>query len=421
MSRKSKGSLGDQAAAAAGRALKNAAKSAVKKEIRKAVGKTSKRAGRKIPILSLAVFLLVLSAAALGITFIPEDKIPAPLAPVHTVLLSRRNYLVRKTRLPVSCYDDVHSLMNPGTDPIQIYFAPSPKISAALCAFLRSAVRSIDVCAFDIGLEAVADTLIEAKKNHIQVRVVTDTDYLKRNALGRISQAGIPVVSDRKKSLMHNKFIVVDSRYVWTGSYNLTDNGTWKNDNNAIVFESPEVAAGYLARFNQYWNECFSNDGKRTGLPQQVFIGRMPVYYAFSPTDKIRDVLLDELDRAESTVDVMAFSFTGAELAAKLRDLCKRGVKVRCLFDRGQAKNKASRDEYLQKIGAKVYISPNRSGKMHHKVFIIDGKTVVTGSYNFSKNAETKNDENIVILRSEPIAKLYTAEMNRCIKGVKGY
>ena len=117
----------------------------------------------------------------------------------------------------------------------------------------------------------------------------------------------------------------------------------------------------------------------------------------------------------------MAFSFTGAELAAKLRDLCKRGVAVRCLFDRGQAKNKASRDEYLHKIGAKVWISPNRRGKMHHKVFIIDGKTVITGSYNFSKNAESKNDENILILRSEKIAALYTAEMNRCIKGVKGY
>ena len=421
MSRKSKDSLGEQAAKAAGRALKNAARSAVKKEIRKAVGKTSKRSGRKIPVLPFVISLLLLFAAALGITFIPEDKVPAPLAPVHTTLLSRRNYLVRQSRLPISCYDDVHSLMNPGSDPIHIYFAPSPKISSALCAFLRSAVRSIDVCAFDIGLEAVADTLIEAKKKNIKVRVVTDTDYLKRNALGRISKAGISIVSDRKKSLMHNKFIVVDSRYVWTGSYNLTDNGTWKNDNNAIVFESPAVAAGYQARFDQYWSEHFSNDGRRTELPQQVFIGKMPVYYAFSPTDKIRDVLLDELGQAKSTVDVMAFSFTGAELAAKLRDLCKRGVKVRCLFDRGQAKNKASRDEYLHKIGAQVYISPNRRGKMHHKVFIIDGKTVVTGSYNFSRNAESQNDENILILRSEPIAKLYTAEMNRCIKGIKGY
>lgn len=421
MSRKSKGSLGEQAAKAAGRALKNAAKSAARKEIRKAAGKTVKRIGLKKSVFGILLLLVVLIGAAVGVTFIPENKIPAPFVKPYIALLSQRNYWIRQTRLPISCYDDVHSLMNPGSDPIQIYFAPSPKIAPALCAFLRSAVRSIDVCAFDIGLESLADTLIEAKKNNIKVRVVTDTDYLKRDALGRISKAGIPIVSDRKSSLMHNKFIVVDSRFVWTGSYNLTDNGTWKNDNNAILFESDSVAAGYQARFNQYWKERFSTDGSRTELPQQVFIGKMPVYYAFSPTDKIQNVLLNELDQARSTVDVMAFSFTGAEFAAKLRDLCKRGVKVRCLFDRGQAKNKASRDEYLHKIGAKVYISPNRRGKMHHKVFIIDGRTVVTGSYNFSKNAESKNDENILVLRSEKIAALYTAEMDRCIKGVKGY
>lgn len=421
MSRKSRGGLENQVAKAAGRALKNAAKSAAKKEIRKAAGKAVKRVGRKKSAIAGLVLLLVLFGGALGITFIPENKVPAFLEKPYVFLLSNRNYLIRQTRLPISCYDDVHTLMNPGSDPVQIYFAPSPKIAHALCAFIRSAVRSIDVCAFDIGLESLADALIEAKKNNIAVRVVTDTDYLKRNALGRLSKAGIPIVSDRKSSLMHNKFIVVDSRYVWTGSYNLTDNGTWKNDNNAIQFESPSVAAGYQERFNQYWKDHFSTDGRPTVLPQHAFIGKMPVFYAFSPTDKICRTLLAELDQAQSTVDVMAFSFTGAELAAKLRDLCKRGVRVRCLFDRGQAKNKASRDEYLRKIGAQVYISPNRRGKMHHKVFIIDGKTVVTGSYNFSKSAETKNDENILVLRSEKIAALYTAEMNRCIKGVKGY
>ena len=156
-------------------------------------------------------------------------------------------------------------------------------------------------------------------------------------------------------------------------------------------------------------------------MPQQAFIGKMPVYFAFSPPDKIRNTLMQELSGAKSTVDVMAFSFTGAELAAKLRDLCKRGVRVRCLFDYGQAKNKASRDEYLHKIGAQVFYSPNRRGKMHHKVFIIDGQTVITGSYNFSKNAESRNDENILLLRSKPIAQLYTEEMNRCIRGIKGY
>ena len=413
MSRKKNSSLESMAA----KALKSTAKRAV----RKTAEKQAKKVLRKIPLRYLIPVVVLLLAGTVGVTFIPEKHVPAFLDKPHAFLLTQRNRLILHSRLPVSFYDDVHSLPNQGTDPIQIYFAPSPKICPALCKFIRSATRSVDVCSFDIKLDAVAQALIEVKQRNIAVRVVTDTDYLKNDAVARISRAGIPIVSDRKNSLMHNKFIIVDSRYVWTGSYNLTDNGTWKNDNNAVLIESPTVAAGYQARFEEYWNERFSTDGRPTPVLQHTFVGQLPVYYAFSPADKIRNTLMQELSQAKSTVDVMAFSFTGAELAAKLRELCKRGVRVRCLFDTGQAKNKASRDEYLRKIGAKVFYSPNRRGKMHHKVFIIDGQTVITGSYNFSKNAESRNDENILLLRSKPIAQLYTEEMNRCIRGTKGY
>lgn len=421
MSRKSKSGVEDQLAKAAGKALKGALKSAAKREVRKAADKTVKKTVGKVPLKYRFILLVLIIGAVAGFAFVPEKKVPPLLEKPHTFLLTWRNRLIRQGRLPFSFYDDVHSVTNPGSDPVLIYFAPSPKICPALCEFIRSAVRSIDVCSFDIKLEPVADALIDAKNRNVRIRVVTDTDYLKNPAVTRLSRAGIPIVSDRKKSLMHNKFIIVDSRYVWTGSYNLTDNGTWKNDNNALQIESPSVAAGYEARFEQYWQDRFSTDGRPTTEPKHAFIGRMNVYYAFSPVDGICDTLMEELSQARKTVDVMAFSFTGAELAGKLRELCSKGIRVRCLFDHGQAQNKASRDEYLRKIGAQVYISPNRRGKMHHKVFIIDGKTVVTGSYNFSKNAESRNDENILILRSEAIARLYIEEMNRCIRGIKGY
>ena len=417
MSRKKSSGAGSDTA----KVIENSVKRSVKHAARKEIRKSGKKILRKIPLKYRLTAILLVLIMVIAVPFVPERMVPPSLEKPHTFLLAWRNRLIRMSRLPFSCYEDVHILPNPGTDPIQIYFAPSPKIVPALCDFIRSATRSVDVCSFDIKLHAVADALIEAKQRKISVRVVTDTDYLKNPAVNRLSRAGIPIVSDRKNSLMHNKFIVADSRYVWTGSYNLTDNGTWKNDNNAIVIESPAVAAGYRARFEEYWKERFSTDGRKTALPQDVFIGRIPAYYAFSPTDRICDFLMRELSKAESTVDVMAFSFTGAELAAKLRELCKRGVRVRCLFDYGQSKNKSSRDSYLRKIGAQVYYSPNRRGKMHHKVFVIDGKVVITGSYNFSKNAESRNDENILLLRSEQAARLYTEEMNRCIRGIKGY
>ena len=71
--------------------------------------------------------------------------------------------------------------------------------------------------------------------------------------------------------------------------------------------------------------------------------------------------------------------------------------------------------------GIKIAMSPNRSGKMHHKVIIIDDETVITGSYNYSKNAENSNDENILIIKNAKIASRYFKEFKRCWRGTKGY
>ena len=117
----------------------------------------------------------------------------------------------------------------------------------------------------------------------------------------------------------------------------------------------------------------------------------------------------------------MAFSFTSKEIADKLKSLAASGVKVRCLFDGSQSENPYSKDDSLKKAGIKVRISANHSGRMHHKVIIIDNDMVITGSYNFSKNAEFHNDENILIIRSATAVGVYEEEFDRCWNGTKGY
>ena len=401
--------------------LANKVKQKVKQKVRQKTEKEVKKVVRKIPLKYKIAALIVLLLCVVSTFFLPEDPLYESLAKPHDMILAVRNRTIRALHLPISCYGDHAQVLTAGRDPVMIYFAPSPVICPALCEFINNAVSTIDLCAYDLKHHAIADALIHAKNRGIKVRIVTDSDYMKNDAISRLSQAGIPVVQDRSPSLMHNKFVIVDSRYVWTGSYNLTYNCTEKNDNNAISFESPEIAAGYQKRFEQYWNQKFSTKGEVLQDSKQTFIGKIPAQYAFSPVDQVEKILLDQLSNAEKKVDIMAFSFTGAKLAVKLRELMRKGVKVRCIFDVGQSKNKASRDEYLKKIGAKVYYSPNRKGKLHHKVMIIDDKTVITGSYNFSKNAASRNDENILIVHSTSIAAHYTREMNRCIRGIKGY
>ena len=59
-------------------------------------------------------------------------------------------------------------------------------------------------------------------------------------------------------------------------------------------------------------------------------------------------------------------------------------------------------------------IQDRNTGTMHHKVIVIDEETVITGSYNFSKNAEERNSENLLIIKGNPdIAQAYLAEFNR--------
>lgn len=369
----------------------------------------------------LSVLVVLAIAAAAAFTFVPEEKVPAALDPLHTGLLAARNTLIAKTGLDISRFDDTAVVEVPGASPVKLYFAPSPNIKRGLCDFIRSAKSTVDICIYDLDLNEVADALLDAQARKVEVRLVTDEDNVMMAAVEKLKRAGVTVVPDNRPAIMHNKFVIVDARYLWTGSYNFTVNGTRRNDNNALILESPEIAACYLAKFNEYIAGKFGPKASRKTFGGRVVLGRMPVIAAFSPADGIRNLLLDELSHAKNSVKLMAFSFTDQEIADCLGSLAKKGVTVKCLFDFGQANSKYSQDSYLRGCGVKIKLSPNRSGKMHHKVIIIDDETVITGSYNYSKNAERNNDENILILKNREIAALYVKEFKRCWKGTKGY
>ena len=125
--------------------------------------------------------------------------------------------------------------------------------------------------------------------------------------------------------------------------------------------------------------------------------------------------------KTKQTQATGGLELTDQQIADKLAEQAKKGIHVECLFDYGQANSKFSRSSYLRGCGIKIAMSPNRSGKMHHKVIIIDDETVITGSYNYSKNAEVSNDENILVVKNAKIASRYVKEFKRCWKGTKGY
>jgi phosphatidylserine/phosphatidylglycerophosphate/cardiolipin synthase-like enzyme len=132
----------------------------------------------------------------------------------------------------------------------------------------------------------------------------------------------------------------------------------------------------------------------------------------FTSQGKPSQPLIDRLSGANSTIYVMIYSFTLAEVADALIEAQAGGVEVRVVIEKKNAYGKGSQYEWLRDAGVDVRLSGN-SSLMHHKVAVIDGSTVITGSFNWSSNADAKNDENMVVLVNPPAAQAFSGEFWR--------
>ena len=214
---------------------------------------------------------------------------------------------------------------------------------------------------------------------------------------------------DDGAAIMHNKFVVVDSRYVWTGSTNVSDtcSGGY-NANLVTVIDSRRLAAGYLAELDQMYEDGRFHDDKRSAGPLQVTVGDAEVELLFSPQDSpIRERVRPLIKQARERIDVAVFYFTHKLLTADLIDAHLRGVQVRVILDATAASNGFTKHELLRAVGIPVKVE-NWGGKMHMKSAVIDGHTVITGSMNWTTAGDATNDENVVIVRSEALAAQYS-------------
>ena len=132
----------------------------------------------------------------------------------------------------------------------------------------------------------------------------------------------------------------------------------------------------------------------------------------FSRVDDCASILVKLIDSAEKYVHVAVYSFTSDALADALIRAKNRGVDVKVVIEKEQSNIKGSEYNRLVAMGVDVRLDGNPA-TMHHKFMIIDGKIVATGSYNWSAAAEKENDENLIVVSSPGVAKLYEAEFNR--------
>ena len=291
-----------------------------------------------------------------------------------------------------------------------------PELYVAFLADIEAAQMSIDIAVFDIDLPELGDALLAAHARGVAVRVAYDdenlTDARVAKLIGSLQDALISVRADEREPFMHEKTAVIDRRIVWTGSWNMTMNDTYRNNNSMVRIVSPQMASGYVAEADQLMAGVFGVH-KQSNAPHPVItLGKRTVRYAFSPVDGINAQVVSLIDAAKTRIRFIAFSYTDPAIGAAMVRAKKRGVDVRGVMEKQNVRGTGSVFPLLQK--AKVDIVPDGNCYiMHHKSIVIDTSTVITGSYNFTKSAEKSNDENLLIINGEGVAAQFIAEYDR--------
>lgn len=289
-------------------------------------------------------------------------------------------------------------------------------IDTMLAIAIGEARRTIDIAAYEFNLQSLTQAVLAAKQRGVVIRVVADNeDGLgdDETTLHQLISAGIPVVTDDRTALMHNKFVIIDSTVVWTGSWNFTINDTYRNNNNALVIRSRQAVANYQAEFNEMFVDRRFGPSSPSNTPNAQFAqDAIPIGVYFAPEDDVIRAIDDALSAAQRSIRFMTFSFTVDEMGDILISRAGAGVNVQGIFERTGSETEFSEMTPLFCAGLEVRQDGNPF-ILHHKVFIIDDVTVITGSFNISDNATRSNDENLVIISDPDLAAQYTAEFNR--------
>ncbi len=280
---------------------------------------------------------------------------------------------------------------------IEVYFCPREDCEGELLNFLKQSEYEIKCAFFDFRLKEVEKVLYD--KNAL---LILDHRYF--DELHYYNASGSNLIIDNQSALMHNKMCVVDGEYVFTGSFNPTENGAYKNNNNMLIIHSRKLAKNYLKEIDEW----IDDDKYETPYPY-IEMDEIQIKSYFCPEDNCGEAVVEEIKKANESIYFMTFSFTHNSIANNILLKYDDGVEVKGIFESRQAGSKYSKYHVMEYQDIDVMKDGNKYN-MHHKVFIIDNETVITGSFNPSNNGDKRNDENIVIIKDKKVAKEFLEE-----------
>ncbi len=308
------------------------------------------------------------------------------------------------------------------------------------------AQSTIDVAAYGFEHQGIADALIRAYERGVDLRFVGDPTHLSDYGYEQMLDRHIPMQVGNEYSIMHLKTFIIDGRFVFTGTGNITPTGFGRNNNNWVWMESEPLARDFTEEFEQMFQGEFSAAKESTNSINTYQIGDTTVEAYFSPQEQAMDRLLHEVRSVDTSIHFQIFAFTknevGGAFVRKHRQLMEANrqaaqngnldpdweqqsprswpKKVTGVLDRSQVHGNGQYHEgyRMSAFGIPMRYDANDNsvqpgdyqaggGRLHTKTMILDAGTedarVITGSFNWSSSATTSNDEIMLILRGEEI------------------
>lgn len=377
--------------------------------------KTSNKSGPSFIIGIIIVVIGFIVYAVTGVDFLGISTTPDTVATVESPRISTGEFTTIDIPLGLGYQGDFWQLYF--TTPLNTRDRSQyvNGVDIQLAAAINATRNTLDIAAFELNNEVITEAIVDAHNRGVVVRVVTDDEHGLNDddsTIVELELAGIPIVDDSRTALMHNKFMIMDGITVWLGSMNYTMNGVYRNNNNAISLRSRRAVETYQAEFNEMFERGEFGPRSDPSNIGNFTQDDVPIQIQFASENEVIDVLLTELENAQSSIRFMVFSFTRDDLGLALLSRASVGVDIQGIFETTGSQTEFSEMTRLYCAGLDVRQDGN-NGILHHKVFIIDDATVVTGSFNFSNNAVDSNDENVLIIRDTDIAALYIDEFLR--------
>lgn len=380
------------------------------------------------------------------------------------------------------------------TDPYRHIERYGDDLEQIIITAIEQSTQSIDVAVQALNLPRVAQALVQSAQRGIRVRLVlenqyanptsataqaeqtaawaaiadtdgdgtlTPTEIAQADALQILRNAQIPLIDDtadgsKGSGLMHHKFMIVDSRWVVTGSANFTLSGihgdgdepaSRGNANALLKIDSPALAQHFSIEFNQLWGDGpgASPDSlfglkKSHRAAQDFTLPTSNITLQFSPISagqpweaSVNGLISRTLTQASHSIDLALFVFSDQLITNELQPKAAAGTALRVLIDPGFVYRSYSealdmlgvtlRDQRCQvekgnqpwakSITTVGFAQLPPGDKMHHKFAVMDKATVIIGSQNWSKAANNDNDETLLVIHNPTVAAHFEREFER--------